>query len=61
MFVRVTVDPTEKIPTAAAETWKSRRQMDRFYLLHERLRSHSLVFRLQNLGDAVSYLTGVSL
>lgn len=27
MFVRVTVDPAEKIPAAAAKTWKTRGQV----------------------------------
>lgn len=39
VFVRVTVDPTEKIPTAATETWKMTGQI---VSLHERLRSHML-------------------
>lgn len=53
MFVRVTVDPTEKIPTAATKTWKMTGQIVSF---HERLCSHILHYRSQNFEDAGSYL-----
>lgn len=53
MFVRVTVDPTEKIPTAATKTWKMTGQI---VSLRERLCSHVLHDRSQNFEDAGSDL-----